>query len=298
MTARAGARGAPGAGLAGAMPDSASVASSRRASSRPAPRRRARRAARTAALGLAALVALVPAARAQKTQWSDAVYVPGRWQAGRLVPLRASDAATDSLALVMRVEYFAQAPRWRAEVSRTTDGQSFAAPVVLLGNGAQAQVVTPLGVTPLAGHALGGDSLISAAVVFDAGGRRQGASSGRIVERSAAGTVTRVVFRRPVRSPAFDAAMLDPGNRAAGRNLLAARITAVGDQRSAAVVATAGARGVDRVQTPRGEVAVTPDSLAIKRMELFRVSPMALEEFLRQGGLGPYAERPEGQVRP
>ena len=253
---------------------------------------------RRAALAALLVAAIVPAARAQKAQWSDAVYVPGRWQAGRLVAARTSNAATDSLALVMRVDYFAQAPRWRAEIVRTGDGRTFGEPVVLLGNGAQVMVVTPLGATPLERHALSGDSLVRAAIVFDAGGQRQGAASGRIVTRSAAGAVARVAYRRPVRNPTFDAAMLDPRNRTAGRNFLAARLTAVGDQRSAGVVATAGARGVDRVQTPRGEVPVTPDSAAIKRMEQFRVSPMALEDFLRRGGLGPYAARPEeGQVR-
>jgi hypothetical protein len=240
------------------------------------------------------LCTLAPAARAQKTQWSDAVYVPGRWQAGRLVAQRTSNPATDTLALVMRVDYFAKAPRWRAEVRRTADGQAFGDPQVLLGNGADVQVVTPLGATPLARHALNNDPLVRAALaVFDANGRLRGAANGRVVERSADGAVGRVVFRRTQRSPSFDEAMLDARNSAAGRQFLARGIAAVGDQRSTAVVATAGARGVDRVQTPRGEVAVRPDSLAIRRMEQFVVGAMTLEEFLRQGKLGPYADRPE-----
>jgi hypothetical protein len=237
--------------------------------------------------------ALAPAARAQqKSQWSDAVYVPGHWQAGRLVAARTSNPATDSLALVMRVDYFTKAPRWRAEVRRSADGQTYGDPQVLLGNGADAQVVTALGATPLARHALNADPLVHAAVaVLGGSGRLQGAANGRVVERAADGTVGRVVFRRAVRSPSFDEAMLDARNSSAGRNFLARGIASVGDQRSTAVVATAGARGVDRVQTPHGSVAVRPDSLAIRRMELFTVGAMTLEEFLRQGKLGPYAER-------
>jgi hypothetical protein len=235
---------------------------------------------------------LAPPASAQKTQWSDAVYVPGRWQAGRLVRLRTTNAATDTLALVMRVDFFVKAPRWRAEVRRSADGQAFGDPQVLLGNGADVQVVTALGATPLARHALNGDTLVRAAIaVLDAGARLQGAANGRVVERSADGAVGRVVFRRAQRSPAFDEAMLDSRNTSAGRRFLARGIASVGDQRSTAVVATAGARGVDRVQTPRGEVAVTPDSLAIRRMEQFTVGAMTLEEFLRAGRLGPYAVR-------
>ena len=60
------------------------------------------------------------------------------------------------------------------------------------------------------------------------------------------------------------------------------------------MVATAGARGVDRVSTPRGEVPVRPDSMAIVRMERFAVGAMRLEDFLRLGGLGPYRAA-EGQ---
>jgi hypothetical protein len=86
--------------------------------------------------------------------------------------------------------------------------------------------------------------------------------------------------------------MLNPRNQTAGRQLIAGRLTAVGDQRSASVVATAGARGVDRVRTPRGEVAVTPDTMAVRRMEQLAVGAMRLEDFLRQGGLGPYRPEP------
>jgi len=250
-----------------------------------------RRAYRTALVALMALAALAPAARAQKAQWSDAVYVPGRWTAGRLVEARTRNGAADTLALVMRVDYFAKPPRFRMEVRRSADGQTYGDAQVLLGNGADVQVVTALGATPLARHALAGDTLVRAAIAVASGGRLQGVASGRVVERAADGSVGRVVFRRSVRSPAFDEAMLDPRNTSAGRQFLARGIASVGDQRSTAVVATAGARGVDRVQTPNGSVPVRPDSLAIRRMEAFAVGAMTLEEFLRQGGLGPYAVR-------
>jgi hypothetical protein len=241
-----------------------------------------------------ALTRLVPAlailggvapgrALAQRAQWTDVVYVPGRWAAGHIV------AQPDSLALVMRVDYFSVPPRWRAEVRRTGDGQTMGTPEILVGSGDQAVVVTQLGTTPLDQHVLGRDPLARALVVFDAAGRRKGAASGRMAERAADGKVTRVVFRRAIRNPSFDTALLDPGNRAGGRTLLASGIAAVGDQRSASVVATAGARGVDRVKTPGGEVPVRPDTMAVVRMEHFAIGSVALEEFLRAGALGPYA---------
>lgn len=245
------------------------------------------------------LAVLAAPALGQRTQWSDVVYVPGRWQAGRLVRATTRNAATDTLALVMRVDYFASSPRWRAEIRRSTDGQSFGTPDVVFGNGATVEVQTPLGVTPLAQHALGRDSLAVAAVaVMDAAGRARGPASRRIAETAgAAGPVTRVIFRRPQRNPSFSAELLSPGRQAGGRVLLASGIQSVGDQRSASVVATAGARGVDRVRTPRGEVPVHPDTTAVSRMERFAVGAVRLEDFLRAGALGPYAPS-RSEVRP
>ncbi len=249
---------------------------------------------------LAAVFAAAAAARAeaQKLQWTDVVYVPGRWVGGKVAQKTTTDPRTDSLAMVMRVDYFARAPRWRIEIRRSPDGQTLGTPDVLIGEGARALVVTPLGTTPLEQHALGQDALVKAAVIFDQSGRAPGPANGRIVGRAPNGTVTRIVFRRSQRNPSFADALLDPGARSGGRTLLASGIAAVGDQRQASVVATAGARGVDRVKTPGGEVPVTPDSAAIQRMERFAVGAVALEDFMRTGSLGPYAVRDSTGRRP
>ena len=63
---------------------------------------------------------------AQRAQWTDVVYVPGRWSAGHIV------AQADSLALMMRVDYFSAPPKWRAEIRRTTDGQTLGSPEILV----------------------------------------------------------------------------------------------------------------------------------------------------------------------
>jgi hypothetical protein len=253
---------------------------------------------RTLAAAALLLAALAPGLAAQRTQWTDAVYVPGRWQAGRLLRVASRNGATDSLALVMRVDYFSNPPRWRAEVRRSADGRTFGAPEIIIGNGAAAQVVTQLGATPFEQHALARDTLVRAAVgALDASGRRRGAASGRIAEKLASGVVGRVVFRRAQRAPTFSDELLNPGGSAGGRALLASGIHQVGDQRSASVVATAGARGVDNVQTPRGNVPVHPDTMAVVRMERFSVGSLRLEEFLRAGHLGAYGSR-EGGPQP
>jgi hypothetical protein len=239
--------------------------------------------ARALLLTAACAAAAAGEARAQRAAWTDVVYVPGEWSGGRIV------ARPDSLALVMRIDYFSAPPKWRAEIRRSNDGRTLGDPDILIGQGRRTMVVTPLGATPLEQHALAREPLITAAVVFDQNGRRAGPASGRITERAADGRVSRVVFRRVVRNARFDDKLLDAGNRASGRTLLASGIAAVGDQRSASVVATAGARGVDRVQTPQGSVPVRPDTAAVSRMEHFAVGAVTLEDFLRAGGLGPYA---------
>ncbi len=168
----------------------------------------------------AAVVLLALAAgslRAQQTQWSDAVYLPGKWVNGRVTQ---SAAWADSLALVARIDYFLHAPKWRAEIRRSTNGQTFAdQPDVIINDGSRVVVVTQVGSAPFAEHALARDPVATAAVaVLDPQGRRRGAASGRITERATGGAVARVVFRRAVRG-SFDEALLNPGG-SAGRGLL------------------------------------------------------------------------------
>jgi len=224
------------------------------------------------------LCAADASAQTQKVQWTDMVYVPGRWQAGQVV----APAGKDSLALVMRIDYFARVPRWRMEIRRTKDGATFADPVTILGEKQKALVVTQLGTTPLDQHALGKDALVRAALVFDANGNRTGIANGVVKD------ATRVAFRRSARTPTFDNADLDPAKQTAGRQFISKSLVSVGNQRSAAVVATAGARGVDKVRTPAGMIAVKPDSVAVKNMERLVVNAITLEDFLRAGKLGPY----------
>jgi hypothetical protein len=217
-------------------------------------------------------------ASAQKVQWTDMVYVPGRWQAGQIV----APTGKDTLALVMRVDYFARTPRWRAEIRRTKDGVSFADPVTILGEKRKALVVTPVGTTPLDQHALGKDALVRAALVFDDKGARVGPANGVIAD------ATRVAFRRTAKTPTFDNADLDPAKQTQGRQFISKSLVSVGNQRSASIVATAGARGVAKVRTPGGMIDVKPDSNAVKSMDRMVIGAMKLEDFLRAGKLGPY----------
>jgi hypothetical protein len=68
-----------------------------------------------------------------------------------------------------------------------------------------------------------------------------------------------------------------------------ARFSAAGDPQ---VTAAAGARGVDRVRTAEGEVAVTPDPAAVAWMEGRQVAAGELESFKREAGLSPHDALP------
>jgi hypothetical protein len=51
------------------------------------------------------------------------------------------------------------------------------------------------------------------------------------------------------------------------------------------------------VQTPEGEIIVNPDTVGIQRMEARGANFIALDQFMREGGLGVYGEpaRQEGE---
>jgi hypothetical protein len=71
----------------------------------------------TALIAAVALSLAVPASlgaqAAPKERWVDYVYVPGKWQGGRVVADRTPNNATDTLAVTARVDTYVRAPRWR-----------------------------------------------------------------------------------------------------------------------------------------------------------------------------------------
>ncbi len=54
---------------------------------------------------------------------------------------------------------------------------------------------------------------------------------------------------------------------------------------------------VNAFAAPGGDVPVTPDSAAIRRMDALSVGAVALEDFMRAGGLGPYAVKSDSTGR-
>jgi hypothetical protein len=250
-------------------------------------RRPAALAAASAALALL-LVALTPlgAAAQEKQRWTDRVYQPGRWANGRLAPVTTTNPQSDSMALVAQVEGFAKAPKWRAEIQRVGADQRLGEPLVLVGERNRVWVVTGVGATELARHAAKDDPFVQAVVAqFDAAGAVRQPGAGRIVQRAADRSVARVWLRRPALRADFSDAVLNRSQRTVG-NLIRQASGTVASNRSEGAATTAGARGVT-VQTPTGEINVTPDPAAVAAMDRRVVDAVAMDAFIRAGQLEP-----------
>jgi adenylate cyclase len=260
---------------------------------RKEPSPRGRGAGLVTALTLGALLALgaAPAAGQApaengKARWTDWVYRPGAWQGARVQELVTSDAATDSLALVARVEFFAAAPRWRAEFREVVTPDSMAPAVVLVADGDERVILTRLGSTALDQHAAATDPIVQAILDRVTAGRPTPVGPARIVQTDEAGRVRYVIVRKPAARVDFEDSLLRTGTAGRlGRSMARLGMHAIGGERDQEVVASAGARGVAKVQTVDGEITVMPDTAAVLRMQRVEIGIITLDRFLRDGGI-------------
>jgi adenylate cyclase len=242
-----------------------------------------------AALGVGSTVPL-PASAQDKERWVDHVYVPGRWNGRELVAFNTTNPRTDTLALVARVDTYVRAPRWRAEIRRMVPGDSVPDVTVLVADGAEVVVLTPVGSTPLAQHQAASDALVQSVVARFPAGRPARPEEGRFVDRGDGNRVARIVLRYEQTRGDFADQLLDaatPG-RALGLAMLGVQTLAPG--RNQEVVASAGPRGVARVRTVDGEITINPDPAAVARMRERSASYLDLDTFLRELQLGVYAQ--------
>lgn len=249
------------------------------------------------ALALLVLGPSVAAAQqpAAKARWTDWVYQPGAWRGGQVAGLVTRDAATDSLALIGRVDHYAMAPRWRAEFRQVLAGDSMAAPVVLVFDGEAGVVLTSLGATALAEHKAATDPVVQAILATVQAGRPTPPAPARIPRMAGNGTVDMVILRKPAARLDFNESLLATRSAGrAGRSLLRLGMHTIGGERSQEVVASAGARGVATVQTASGEIVVMPDTAAILRMQRVAAGVVTLDRFLLQGGIRAPAAAPGG----
>jgi hypothetical protein len=103
------------------------------------------------------------------------------------------------------------------------------------------------------------------------------------------GTLQAVVYREP--RPADFSASTAFSLKApkVGGGLLKKGLASFADPADTQATASAGARGVDEIETPEGTVSVTPDTAAVAWLDGRGPDALALEAFLLEGGLGPYA---------
>jgi adenylate cyclase len=246
------------------------------------------------AMGAAPLAAQQPAQG--QARWTDWVYRPGAWQGGRLVEYATRDTRTDSLALVARVDIYAQPPRWRAEFRRVVRPDSMAEPLVLVGDDDRAVVLTALGTTGLNEHAAGQDPVVRAVVTRIRAGRPVPPGPARITETATSGHLALVIQRNPAARAEFSDDLLRTGAVGRlGRSAARLGVHAIGGERRQDVVASAGARGVARVRTLDGEIDVMPDSAAVARIQRMEIGIIELDRFLRAAGI---RNLPEESARP
>jgi adenylate cyclase len=252
-----------------------------------------------ALLAGAALAGLTPTALhaqdAARGRWTEWYYQAGEWRGSQLVLRRTSNADTDSLALVARVDVYSAPSRWRAEIVRVEAGTTAEDTDVLVGDGQRVVVLTALGSTPLDEHQLADDPITRAVTAnFNPQGRARQRSAGRSVTRED-GQVTFVVVRDvPARGEFPDHLLVAGQASRAARGLMRLGVQRLDAGRSEAVVATAAARGATRVRTSRGEITVDPDVAGILRMDARRIDILELERFMREGRLGSHAATGQG----
>lgn len=192
-------------------------------------------------------------------------------------------ASEKEMRLAAKIAVFQEAPRERLEI-RPVTGSAFGEPVVVVTNGSGYFLVTKVGSTPFAKSAKASDP-----VVLQALASMPGATGRRREVKGPDGRLKAVVYREP-KSADFSSAMafsLKPTR--VGGGLLKKGLASFAASDQTTVTASAGARGVDEIETPEGKVAVTPDSSAVVWLEDREIGPLELEAFLLAGALGPYA---------
>jgi adenylate cyclase len=248
------------------------------------------RAAAAAVVGAALLLALLPqhAGAQAKQRWTDAIYQPGAWRGGRVAPWATTNPATDTMALVARVQGYAKAPRWRAEIQKVGADQRLSAPLILVAERGRVTVLTGVASAELSQNAAKDDPVVQAVVAqFDAAGALKQPGAGRIVQRAADRKVARVIVRTPSVQSDFPESLLQMSRGRRTISDLVQRGTGqVADNRSQSLALTAGARGVNRtVDTPGGRITVSTDDAAVAAMDARQVDAVAVDAFIRGGRL-------------
>jgi hypothetical protein len=202
----------------------------------------------------------------------------------------AGGAASErELRLAAKVAVAQEGPRERIEIQPVA-GETFGETVTVVSNGKGYFLVTKVGSTPLAKSAKAQDPLVLQALAS-----MPNETAKKRTLKTPEGKLSAVVYREPRPADFNESTAFSLEAPKLGGGLLKKGLSSFASDDQTAVTASAGARGVDEIDTPNGKVPVTPDSTAVVWLEEREVSPLALEAFLLAGGLGPYAGTEEGQ---
>lgn len=207
---------------------------------------------------------------------------PRAFQETWLLPAEAP-TATDpaNTRFAGRVHVYQQAPKERLEIHRVVDGE-LADPVVVVLDGNRYLLVTPVGATPFLESDPAQDPFIRMILAGPPGP----APPHRTVP--AAGGFAAVVLRHG-EAGAFDTKKAFATELPRGGAGLLSGLSSFSAAGETEVVASAGARGVDRIRTATGTITVVPDEQAVEWMESTTRVPVAeLERFRREARLAPY----------
>lgn len=191
-----------------------------------------------------------------------------------------------------RVRVYQERPRERIEIFEVEGGE-LGDPVVVVGDGERYWLVTPVGATPLLETEPAADPFVRMVLAGPAGE----AEPHRTVP--AEGGIAAVVLRHSLAGEFDDEEAFALELPRGGSGVLETTVSSFSAAGDPEVVASAGARGVDRVRTASGTITVTPDAEAVAWMEEeLAVPTLELERFRREARLAPYDVLPAVEEAP
>ncbi|MCK5440200.1 MAG: hypothetical protein KAI97_09660 [Gemmatimonadetes bacterium] len=189
-----------------------------------------------------------------------------------------------------RVVVFQDRPKERLEIRRAGADQ-LEEPIVIVCDGRRYHLVTRVGATELISSEPVADPFVQLVLASP-----PGRSEPHRTVTDSEGTTTAIVLRHK-RDPDFDEDdAFELKRPQVESSLLKKGLSSFSAAQDRHVAASAGARGVDEIETANGKVSVTPDPEAVRWMEEHSVPPLEFEEFRIEARLAPYNGLPEPQT--
>ncbi len=199
-------------------------------------------------------------------------------------------APTAEPSFAGRVVVFQDRPKERLEIRRVTGGE-LEDPLVIVSDGRGYYLVTRVGATDLISSEPIGDPFVQRVLRSP-----PGTIEPHRAVRDRDGTTTAIVLRHPREADFDEDEVFELKSPQIESSLLKKGLSSFSAAQERHVAASAGARGVDEIETADGKVDVTPDPAAVQWMEEQSVPPLEFEEFRIEARLAPYNDLPEPET--